>query len=130
MTGCAQIIVVNVFLSRNKRTLIVEIGQGVDEISIMVLEHHGGLMPLLHHKLVRNIQTAKNQVKNLDIISRRLAVGIKELKRSEVPVADDGQRVILSITIVPLGLSGRSKAEAKEREQYVVESFVHCVVTL
>ena len=69
MTGCAQIIVVNVFLSRNKRTLIVEIGQGVDEISIMVLEHHGGLMPLLHHKLMRDIQTAKNQVEDLDIIS-------------------------------------------------------------
>ena len=102
----------------------------MNEVSVMVFEHHRGLVPLLRHKLMGNVQTVQNQVEDIDIISRWLAIGIEEFERSEIPVADDGQRVMLGVTIEFLGLSRRNRPETQQDKQYVVESFVHCVVTL
>ena len=69
VTHGTQIIVVDVFLRSDKRTALINVGQGVDEIGIMVFEHHGGFVPLLHHKPMGNVQTIEYQVEHFDIVS-------------------------------------------------------------
>ena len=72
----------------------------MDEVGIVLLEHVGGHVPFLHHKLVWNVELVENEVEHVDIITGRLPVDVDELEGAEVPVADDNQRVLLGIAEV------------------------------
>ena len=74
--------------------------QGVDEVGLAVIERIGGYVPFLHDKLVRNVEPVENEVEHVDVVSGRLSFNVDELKRAEVPVAYNNQRVLLGIAEV------------------------------
>ena len=63
--------------------------QAVDEVSIVLLEHSGANVPSLHDELVWNVMLVENEVEHIDVVSRRTTLGVDELERAEVPVADN-----------------------------------------
>lgn len=103
MTGGTDVIIVDVLLGLDIRTRLVIDRECVDEICLMGKEHVTGRLPFLHHELMGYLQTVENDIKYLNVISCRFAFAIKELKRTEVPVACHYQRMLVSKAIEVLG---------------------------
>ena len=57
-------------------------------------------MPFLHYKGVGDVELVKNKVEDIDIISGGLPLAIYKLKRTEVPVADNNQWLLICIAEV------------------------------
>ena len=77
--------------------VLIEIEEGMNEVSLAVLEHVGGNMPFLHDELMGNIETFENHVEDVNVIACGLPLAVEELERTEIPVADDDQRVFVGI---------------------------------
>jgi hypothetical protein len=77
--------------------VLIEIEECMDEVGLAVLEHVGGHMPLLHDELMGNIETVENHVEDVNVIACGLPLAVEELERTEIPVADDDQRVFVGI---------------------------------
>ena len=97
MTGHPEVVVGDHVLRHHIGTLLVFERQGMDEVSLALLEGLCTLVPLLHHKAVRNLQTGQDEVEHLHIITVGLTSIITELIGRELPVADNGQRVVFRI---------------------------------
>jgi hypothetical protein len=95
--GHLQIVIVQILMSGDVGMVLIEIEEGMNEVSLAVLEHVGGNMPFLHDELMGNIETFENQVEDINVIACRLALAVEELERTEIPVADDDQRVFVGI---------------------------------
>ena len=78
-------------------------GEGKDEVCLSAFKSLCGHIPLLHYIAVGDVQTVENDVQHLDVIAVGLTVVIAEFVRRELPVADDHERVFLSILLHLLG---------------------------
>ena len=76
----------------------------MDEVGLASLELAGGHVPILHDELVGDVELVKNDVEDVDVVSRGFSLGVDELEGAEVPVADDDQRVLLAVA---KGIGGR-----------------------
>jgi hypothetical protein len=74
--GHLQIVIVQILMSGDVGMVLIEIEEGMNEVSLAVLEHIGGHMPLLHDKLMGDIETVENQVEDINVIACRLALAI------------------------------------------------------
>jgi hypothetical protein len=54
-------------------------------------------MPLLHDELMGDIETVENHVEDVNVIACGLPLAVEELERTEIPVADDDQRMFVGI---------------------------------
>jgi hypothetical protein len=93
----------------------IEIEEGMNEVSLAVLEHVGGHMPLLHDEFVRDIETVENQVEDINVIACGLPLAVEEFERTEVPVADDDQRVFVGIFRELVGSRESQRQTKQER---------------
>ena len=83
----------------------------MDKVGLAVFEHVGGCVPFLHNELVRDAELVEDQVENLYVVSGRLPLTVDELKRTEVPVADNDQRILFGIAETISSMDRRQKSE-------------------
>ena len=91
------------------RVVLVEIEQRMNEVGLVVLEHIGGNMPFLHDELMGNVEAVENHVKHFDVIARRLTLTVEKLEGTEIPVADDDQRMLIGILREVVGSRQRQR---------------------
>jgi hypothetical protein len=78
-------------------SVFIEGVQGVYKVSLMFLKNLCGDVPFLHDELMGNIETFENHVEDVNVIACGLPLAVEELERTEIPVADDDQRVFVGI---------------------------------
>ena len=94
----------------------------MQQVGLTTDKQFTGSMPLLHDKLMRDIQIVEDDAQHLYIITGRRTITIEELERTEVPVAGNDKRMLFCVAIE---LSGRERLseETEDKEEDIVVSF-------